>query len=221
MATVHRRYKDATFEIFARIAKALASPKRLELLDLLAQAPKTVENLAEATGLTLANASQHLQAMKAAHVVASSKEGLYVRYRLADPKVIEVYLSLHSLAETLDAEIKEVTDKYLKGREEMEPIASGELRKRLKAGSAILIDVRPEDEYQADHVPGSINFPLHELESRIAELPKGREVIAYCRGPYCVQSVKALEILKAKGIKARRLSAGVHQWKRETAGRQS
>lgn len=219
MATIHRRYKDATFGIFARIAKALASPRRLELLDLLAQAPKTVENLAQATGLSLANASQHLQAMKAARLVESAKEGLYVRYRISDPKVIEVYLSFHALAETLDSEIKEVTARYLQGREDMEPIDPSELKKRLKSGSAVLIDVRPEDEFEAGHLPGAVNFPLHLLPSRISELPKGREVVAYCRGPYCVQSVKALEILKSKGIRARRLSAGVHQWQRHNAGR--
>lgn len=216
MATVHRRYKDATFEIFARFAKALASPRRLELLDLLAQAPKTVESLALAAGLSVANASQHLQAMKAARLVESTKEGLYVRYRLADPKVVEVYLSLHALAESLDREIKTVTAQYLQGRDEMEPLSPAELKRRLKAGTATLIDVRPEDEFEAGHLPGAVNFPLHELAGRLAELPKDREVVAYCRGPYCVQSVKAMEILRSKGLKARRLTAGVHQWQRDT-----
>jgi len=221
MATVHRRYKDATFEIFARIAKALASPKRLELVDLLAQAPKTVENLSEASGQSLANTSQHLQALKAARIVESTKEGLYVRYRLSDRKVVEVYLSLHSLAETLDTEIKEITGRYLAGRDDMEPVSPSALRKRMRSGSAILIDVRPADEFEAGHLPGAVNFPLHDLEARASELPKDREVVAYCRGPYCVQSVKAMEILRSKGVKARRLSAGIHQWKRETARRRS
>lgn len=208
-----RRFKDAIYEQLARIGKATSSPRRLELLDLLAQGPRTVEALAEEAGQTLANTSQHLQILKDARLVEAKKHGLYVTYRVADLRVTQFYRELRLLAESRVAEIARVTKEFLKSRGQFEAVDQEALMARVAAGEARVIDVRPVEEYRAGHIPGAISFPMVELERRLAELPKRREIVAYCRGPYCVLAVEAVTRLRAKGYRAVRLEAGIPDWR--------
>jgi rhodanese-related sulfurtransferase len=209
MASTHRRFKDLVYEQLARIGRATSSPKRLELLDLLCQGPKTVEVLAREAAVTVANASQHLQVLRAARLAACEKRGLYVEYRLADEAVCDFYLSLRQLAETRLAEIEQVTREYLTERGSLEPVASAELLRRVKSGEVTVLDVRPEAEYRAGHLRGALSVPLGELKGRLKHLPRTRAVVAYCRGPYCVMAIEAVELLRAKGFTAHRLELGV------------
>jgi rhodanese-related sulfurtransferase len=213
MKNPSRRFRDAIYEQFARIGKAVSSPKRLELLDLLCQSERTVEALANETGLTLANTSQHLQVLRTARLVEAEKEGLYVIYRLADMAVCEFFRSMRVLAETRLAEVEMIKRQFLEGREGMEPVDREALLKRVREGSVTVLDVRPVEEYRAGHIPGALSVPLSELESVLTGLPRGREVVAYCRGPYCVLAVRAVEILHEKGFKAIRLEEGVQDWR--------
>jgi rhodanese-related sulfurtransferase/DNA-binding transcriptional ArsR family regulator len=208
----NRQFKDAIFEQFARIGKALAHPHRLELLDLLQQAERTVETLARETGLSIASTSQHLQALKAARLVEAEKHGLYVTYRIADPLVHDLFHTLRVLAEHRLAEIEQTTRRFLDGREGMESVNKVELLERVKSGDVTVLDVRPEEEFRAGHIPGAISVPLHELERHLAELPREKEIVAYCRGPYCVLSIQAVELLRARGFNAVRLEESMHDW---------
>ncbi len=209
----NRGFKDAIYEQFARLGKAVSAPKRLELLDLLCQGPRTVEVLADQAALSVANASQHLQVLRAARLVEAEKQGLHVEYRLAGEDVCEFFLALRTLAEGRLAEIERVTREYLGQRDAMETVARGELLRRVKSGEVTVLDVRPPEEYRAAHIPGAVSIPLGELKARFKELPKNRDVVAYCRGPYCVFAVEAVELLRKKGFKAHRMQEGVLDWR--------
>ncbi len=209
MSTAHRRFKDAVYEQLARIGGAVSAPKRLELLDLLCQGPRTVEALAGQAGLSMANASQHLRVLRTARLVEAEKKGLYVEYRLADDEVGRFFVALRGLAEARLAEIERVTHDYLGARHGMEPVEGKELARRLRRGEITLIDVRPPEEYRAGHIPGALSIPLEELGARLEELPKDREVVAYCRGPYCVMAIDAVALLRERGYTARSMAEGV------------
>jgi rhodanese-related sulfurtransferase len=212
MASRSRRFKTAIYEQFARIGKAISNPSRLELLDLLCQGPRTVEALAREAGLGLANTSQHLKALREARLVDAEKAGLYVTYRLADEKVCRFFLSLRSLAETRLAEVGEITRRFLEARQGLQPVDREQLLAKVRTGVVTVLDVRPAEEFRAGHLPGALSIPLKELERRLADLPPGREIVAYCRGPYCVLAVEAVEILRARGFAAFRLEDGVPDW---------
>ncbi len=207
-----RRFKDDVFEQFARIGKAVASPKRLELLDILCQGPRTVEVLADHAGLSLANASQHLQVLRAARLIEAEKSGLFVTYRLADG-VERFYLDLRRLAEARLAEVEATTRVFLTERGAMESVDSGELLQRALSGDVTVLDVRPPEEYRAGHLPNARSVPLAELRARLGELPKDREVVAYCRGPYCVLAIEAVRVLREQGFTAVRLDTGPPDWR--------
>jgi rhodanese-related sulfurtransferase/DNA-binding transcriptional ArsR family regulator len=210
--TPGRRFKTAIYEQFARVGKALASPHRIELLELLAQGPRTVEALSRMADMSLANTSAHLQVLRNAGLLESTKEGLFVTYRLADPKVGELLLSLRNVAETRLAEVSKTTREFLAENALLEPVDEAALRRRVKNGEVTLLDVRPPEEYEAAHIPGALSVPLPELAKRISELPRRREVVAYCRGPYCVLAVEAVKLLRRKGFKAVRLEEGILDW---------
>lgn len=213
-----RQQKLALFEAIALMGKAFASPVRLELIDLLAQAPRSVEELARASGQSTANASQHLQALHSAGLVEREREGNRVRYSLGD-EPLRLWLALRDVAAGRLSQVQRAAREYL--GEEVEAIGRDELRKRLALGEVVLIDVRPTDEFQAGHIEGASSIPLDELERRMAELPPDREVIAYCRGPFCAYAHDAVRTLRAAGRSARRLEDGVPEWRatRKTRGR--
>jgi len=213
MKNPNRRFKDAIFEQFARIGKAVSSPKRLELLDILCQGERTVESLAKETGLTVANASQHLQVLRAARLIEAEKMGLYVTYRLADQMVCEFFISMRVLAEKRLAEVEQIKRQFLEGRKGMEPVDRDALLKRVCEGTVTVLDVRPPEEFQAGHIPGAISIPLKELKRRLSKMPSDQEIVAYCRGPYCVLSIQAVELLRKKGFNAVRLEEGIQDWR--------
>jgi rhodanese-related sulfurtransferase/DNA-binding HxlR family transcriptional regulator len=208
-----RTFKDQLFEQFARIGKGLASGRRLELLELLAQGERTVEELARETGMSVANTSQHLRALREAQLVEVRREGLYARYRLANEHVFALWQALRELGSARLAEIRHIVETYLTDRESLSGITCEELSRRLKDRSVVLLDVRPEEEYQAGHVAGARSIPLTELKARLKELPKRKEIVAYCRGPYCVFADEAVALLRSHGRKATRLEAGFPDWK--------
>lgn len=213
MKNAGRAYKDAIYEQFARVGKAVASPRRLELLDLLCQGGKTVETLAHEAGLTLANASRHLQILRAARLVDADKEGLYVKYRLADQMVCAFFRSMRVLAEHRLAEVDLIHRRFLEGKQGMEPVDRHRLLERVRRGEVTVLDVRPVDEYDAGHVSGAISLPLGALERHLSDLPRGQEIVAYCRGPYCVLSVTAVEMLRARGYNAVRIEEGIQDFR--------
>jgi len=213
MKSPGRQFKDAIYEQFARIGKAVSSPKRLELLDLICQGEKTVEALSKETGLTVANTSQHLQTLKTARLIAAEKEGLYVKYRLADQMVCEFFRSMRLLAENRLAEVDMIKRRFLEGKQGMEPVNRDDLLQRVVAGDVTVLDVRPTEEYRSGHIPGALSVPLDQLKAVLAELPADEEIVAYCRGPYCVLAVKAVEVLRAKGFNAIRLEESVQDWR--------
>ena len=213
MTTAHRRFKDAIYEQLARVGKATSAPKRLELLDLLGQGPRTVEALAEQAASSVANISQHLQVLRAAGLVAAEKQGLYVTYRLADDEVGTFFLALRGLAAARLAELERVTRAYFEARHALEPVGGEELLRRVKRGAVTVLDVRPIEEYRAGHIPGARSIPVDELAARLKELPRSREVVAYCRGPYCVMAVEAVAFLRKQGFKAQRMEHGVVDWR--------
>jgi ArsR family transcriptional regulator len=205
--------KQALFVQFAAVAKALAHEHRLELIEHIGQGERSVERLAALSGLSIANASQHLQQLRRAGLVASRRDGKHVLYRLADDAVVTLLAALRSIAERTLGEVEKVVGGYFRKRDKMEPVSRKELVRRLKDGAVTLLDVRPEDEFALGHLPGAINIPLKELEQRLAELPKRREVVAYCRGPYCVLSFEAVAALRRRGFKVRRLEDGLPEWR--------
>jgi rhodanese-related sulfurtransferase/DNA-binding MarR family transcriptional regulator len=211
-ATEHREFKDRLFEQFARVGKALASPKRLEIVDLLAQGERPVEEIARETAMSVASASQHLQALKAARMVESRREGLYIHYRLADEDVFRTWQAVRALAESRLAEVDRVVEAYLEDRDALEAVDATELMERLSDGSVVVLDVRPGEEYRAGHIPGALSVPVGALEAALQTLPKDRELVAYCRGPYCVFSDEAVALLRARGYRARRLRQGLPDW---------
>ena len=205
--------KTAIYEQIARIGQATASPNRLELLDLLSQGPRTVEALARQTGQSVATTSHHLQVLRRARLVDGDKAGLYVTYRLADPQVGDFFLELRQLAESRLAEVQQVTRRYLEQRGALEPVDNEELVRRVRAGEVTVIDVRPREEYVAGHIPGAISVPLADLPKRLRDLRKRHDIVAYCRGPYCVMSLDAVDLLRRKGFRAQRLEHGVVEWR--------
>jgi len=211
-----RQRKERVYRLFTRIASAMANPHRLELLDLLVQAPRTVEELARESGMSIANTSQHLQRLKQARLVMAKREGLYMRYRLADPAVARLWLELRAVGEQQLDEVEQALDAYRTRRHEFEKVSIDELRDRLQAGKAVLLDVRPDEEYLAGHLPQALSIPLDELEQRLNELPRHRTIVAYCRGPLCVLADDALALLSKQGRKVARLEEGVSEW--EQAG---
>jgi rhodanese-related sulfurtransferase len=224
MAESTRQFKNGVYEQLSRVSKAISAPKRLELLDLLCQGPRSVESLADQAAISVANASQHLKVLRAARLVDAQKRGLYVEYRLADEDVSRFFVSLRQLATSRLAEIDRVTRAYMERRGALEEIHGEELIRRVRSGEVTILDVRPVEEYRAGHIPGALSIPIADLKSRLTDLPKDREVIAYCRGPYCVMAVDAVTLLRQQGFTAHRLEQGVADWRargwRITTGRE-
>lgn len=204
--------KENLYALFTRIAAAMANPHRLELLDLLVQAPRTVEELASEARMSVANTSQHLQKLKQARLVTAVREGTYIRYYLANPAVAQLWLQLRAVAEQQLAEVDRALDAYRDRRHEFEAITAAELLTRLENGDAILLDARPAAEYEAAHLPGAISMPWHEVSHRRQELPPDKLIVAYCRGPYCVYADDALANLAQAGWQVARLEEGVLEW---------
>jgi rhodanese-related sulfurtransferase len=208
-----RAAKTALFDEFARAAKALASGRRIELVDVLANGERTVEALAGEVGLSVANTSQHLQVLRQAGLVSSRRQGTSVHYQLAAPEVFELWRTLRTLATSRLAEVERLAVAYLGGRDDLEPVTREELARRLEDGDdLVVLDVRPAAEYAAGHLPGAVSIPVGELRRRLAELPADREVVAYCRGPYCAFAHEAVELLRDEGFAARRLEDGLPEW---------
>ena len=204
--------KEHLYTQFARLGQALSSPKRLELLDLLCQSEKTVDTLADQTSMSVANTSRHLQVLRGARLVEANKEGVFVHYRLADDEVRDFFRSLRRLAENRMAEIDRIIADYFDASPELQAIDRKNLIKRAKSGEIVILDVRPEDEYAAGHLPFAKSIPLSRLKERLKEISPQAEVVAYCRGPYCVLAQEAVTFLRAKGLKASRLEDGVFEW---------
>ena len=207
-----RQRKERLYRLFTRISSAMANPHRLELVDLLVQAPRTVEELAREASMSIANTSQHLQRLKQARLVIAEREGLYQRYRLADPAVARLWLELRAVGEQQLDGVDQALDAYRTRRHEFEKVSIDEVRDRLRAGKVVLLDTRPEVEYQAGHLPQAISIPLDELDRRLGELPRDRTLIVYCRGPLCVIADDALAMLSEQGRKVARLEEGVAEW---------
>ena len=207
-----RAFKEQLYAQFARLGKALASPGRLELLDLLAQGERSVEELAREAALSAANASAHLQVLQRARLVDSRKEGQRVFYRLADPSVYRLWLALRHVGERQLAEIDRLVAAYLRGRQGLEAVSRDELRRRLAEGATEVLDVRPVVEYRQGHIAGARSIPVDELEERLHELDSTREIVAYCRGPYCVFADEAVTLLRERGYKAARYDEGYPEW---------
>lgn len=208
-----RSPKQALYEQFAAVAKALGNPQRLELVEHLAQGSRSVDALAVKLGLPIANVSQHLQAMRRAGLVTSERDGRFVKYRLADESVIAAFAAIRRVAERRSAEVERIVRGWFDRRDSMEPVSREELASRMSDGLVTVIDVRPPDEFALGHLPGAINVPLSELESRLPALQTGREIVAYCRGPWCVMSFEAVAELRRLGFAARRLEDGLPEWK--------
>jgi rhodanese-related sulfurtransferase len=208
-----RSAKTALFDAFAGVAKALGSGRRIELLDVLANGERTVEALAGEVGLSVANTSQHLQILRQAGLVSSRREGTSVHYRLAAPEVFELWRTLRTLAASRLAEVELLAAAYLGRRDELQPVTREDLTRRLENGDdLVVLDVRPAAEYAAGHVPGAVSIPVGELRRRLAELPGDREIVAYCRGPYCAFAHEAVGLLREAGFAARRLEDGLPEW---------
>lgn len=205
--------KKRMYEEFARVGKALASPARIEILDLLAQGEKTVENLADAVELSVKNTSAHLRVLRTERLVETRRHGTYIAYRLADDTVISLVRQLQAVGRARIADVDRAARAYLGNRDEMEPVTAKELRARMRQGDAVVLDVRPVDEFNSGHLPGAVSVPIAELKKRLNELPRTKEIVAYCRGPYCVYAAHAVAILQRAGFRARRTELGVPDWK--------
>jgi rhodanese-related sulfurtransferase/DNA-binding transcriptional ArsR family regulator len=209
----HREFKDRLYGQFARIGKALSSPHRLEMLELLAQGERTVDSLATEVGLSLANTSQHLQALRQAALVESRKDGLFVSYRLSDPTVFDACTAIRTIAEHQLADLERLVREHFGDRSDAEVVEMNELLKRARSKRVVVLDTRPPNEYAAGHIAGAISVPVDDLQRRLRELPTGKEYVAYCRGPYCVYADRAVEILRSNGRQARRLREGFPEWR--------
>lgn len=205
--------KRDVYESLARIGAALSSAVRLELLELLAQKERSVDELARLTGATVANASQHLQKLKQAGLIVGRREAQFVRYRLAGDAVVALFDALGTAGQAYLADVDRIVRLYFTAKDDLEPVLATEVLDRARKGLVTVLDVRPPEEFAAGHVAGAINIPIHELEKRLSELPKRREVVAYCRGPYCLMSFDAVQLLRRKGLKARRLKDGLPEWR--------
>lgn len=211
----NREFKDSLYAQFARIGHAVAAPKRIELLDLLGQGEKTVEQLAEQSSTTVANTSAHLRGLRHARLVETRRDGPYVHYRLADEEVFRFLRVLQALGRRRLAEVDQAARIHIDDRDELAPVGFDELRRLARAGGVSIVDVRPRGEYEAGHIPGALSIPVRELGRRLADLPRDREVIVYCRGPYCVFSVDAVDLLRRHGYRARRTEQGLPDWRAE------
>ncbi|WP_028777109.1 ArsR/SmtB family transcription factor [Shimazuella kribbensis] len=211
-ATTARVFKDRLYQQYARIGKCLSSDKRLEILDLLSNGPKSVENLAKQTEMSIANVSRHLQILLDARLVKFNKKGTYVIYTLADPEVGNFLMSLWRICENQLADIPRIKEDFLKHYQNSQALTKDELIEKMEAGTIILLDVRPKDEFEAGHIAGAISVPIKELDHYLQNLPQHVEVAAYCRGPYCVYTAQAVEKIQREGFKAYRLEEGVHEW---------
>ena len=205
--------KHALFAEFAAVAKTLAHPHRIELVEQLAQGERSVEVLAARTKLSVANASQHLQHMRRAGILTTRRDGKYVFYRLADDAVLDLLAAMRRIAERSSAEVERIIRAYFEDRDSLEPVSREDLVERSRSGLVTVLDVRPSDEFALGHLPGAVNIPLHELEIRLAELNPSHEIVAYCRGAYCVLSYEAVAALRAKGFTIRRLEDGFPEWR--------
>ena len=209
----HRAFKDRLYAQFARVGKALGSPHRLELLELLGQGERTVDSLAGEIGASIANISQHLQALRQAALVESRKQGQFVYYRLADPAISDLCRALRTVSERRLADLDRLVRDHFGDRSRTKPVSMQELLKRARSADVIILDTRPASEYAAGHIAGAISVPVDELHRRLRQFPKSRDYVAYCRGPYCVYADRAVEILRSKGRRAQRLLEGVPEWK--------
>jgi rhodanese-related sulfurtransferase len=207
-----RQFKDELYEQFARVGKALSNPHRLELVELLAQGERTVEVLAAEANLPIANASQHLQVLRAAQLVDVRRDGLYAYYRLSDERVFRVWQAIRELGELQLAEVNRLVQSFLRDRTPLQLITAAELLQRMKTGDVVILDVRPEVEYRSGHIPEARSIPIDELETRLDELSRKQEIIAYCRGPYCVFADEAVTMLQQHGYRVRRLVEGFPDW---------
>jgi len=205
--------KNALYQSLAKVAQALASANRLQLLEFIAQGERSVEDLATMAGLSIANASQHLQGLRQAGLVVPRKVGQRVFYAIAGKEVVQLYSALRRAGEAHAAEVEKLVRDFIGHRDELEPVRAQELLQRAKKGLVTVLDVRPAEEFAAGHLPGALNVPIDKLEGNLAKLPKGREVVAYCRGPYCLMSFEAVSKLRKRGWKARRLAEGFPEWK--------
>lgn len=205
--------KQDLFDQLARVGTALSSSTRLELVELLAQRSRTVDELARLSGASVANTSQHLQKLRQAGLVSGRKEGQFVRYSLAGDEVVRLMSALVAVGERHVAEVDRLVRTYLVAKDELEPVPARELLARARKGLVTVLDVRPPEEFAAGHVPGAVNIPIDQLKRRLRELPKGREVVAYCRGPYCLMSFEAVQMLRRKGLQARRMENGMPEWR--------
>lgn len=208
-----RPLKDPIYQQFARIGDALGSPRRIELLDLLAQGEKTVEVLAEQASMPVKNTSAHLRVLRQARLVETRREGTFVHYRLVGDDVVRLLRSLQQVARRRLAEVEQVANLYLTQRDQFAPVTRKELRRMMREDLVTVLDARPREEFEAGHIPGAISIPVAELDQRWSELPRGREVIAYCRGPYCVYSLEAVNLLRRRGYRARRTEDGLADWR--------
>ncbi|MGG3495673.1 metalloregulator ArsR/SmtB family transcription factor [Peribacillus simplex] len=208
-----RNLKDLLYQEFARIGKSLSSPKRLEILDILSHGPKSVEALSKATNMSVANVSQHLQTLANSRLVKFQKKGNYVIYELADAAISDFLTSLHRLSEKQFVQVQQIKQEFLNVNLGTDGVSLSELKDRMNKGEAILLDVRPLEEYEEAHIPGAVSMPIEELSEKLSTLPTNCDVIAYCRGCYCLMSVEAVELLRSKGFNAFRLEEGVHDWK--------
>lgn len=209
----HRAFKGRLYTQLARVGKALASPARLEFLELLAQAERSVESLATETGLSIANASQHLQTLREAGLVETRKQGVFVHYRLADASVLDLTHALRTVAERRLAELDRVVRDHFGHRKDAEAVRLPDLIERASSGKIVILDARPANEYATGHIAGAISVPIETLRRRLKHLPRSKEFVAYCRGPYCVYADRAVELLRGSGRRARRLAAGFPEWK--------
>lgn len=208
-----RKFKDVLYEQFARIGKALSNGHRLELLEVLAQGEHSVETLALETGMSIANASQHLQVLRSAQLVEVRREGVYQYYRLADAQVFTLWQIMRQVGESRIAEIDRIVQTYLHDRSLLQPISAPELIQRLIEGNILLLDVRPTEEFAAGHLPDALSIPIAELKTRLVDLPQEREIVAYCRGPYCVFADEAVSLLRDHGYHVRRFEQGLPDWR--------
>lgn len=211
-----RKFKNALYEQFSRTTKALSSPKRIEILDLLSQSEKTVESISEQANLGLKNASAQLKELKSALLVDSRRDGKYVYYRISNNAVADFLLGLRTFSEAHFAEVQKITSEVFEDYNSIEPLNRKQLLAQVRKGDVILLDVRPSDEYAQSHLPFAISIPISELQKELKNLPKNKEIVAYCRGPYCFFAKEAVELLKKRGYKASRLKDSVHEW--ETHG---
>ncbi len=209
----HREFKSRLYSQFARVGKALGSPHRLEVLELLAQSERTVDSLAGELGMSIANLSQHLQALRQAALVESRKQGQFVCYRLADPAISDLCRALRTVSERRLADLDRLVRDHFGDRSDTEPVSMPELLKRARSADVVILDTRPANEYEAGHIAGAISVPVADLRRRLKALPKNKEYVAYCRGPYCVYADQAVEFLQSKGRRASRLLEGFPEWR--------